>query len=790
MAYFVYNKFIWGEFMLHTKTRWNFLNESMIEDKGETAFERSPITLELLHQRGLIHKEDIESFLSPDLIDLHDTSDLHMIDIAAHRVHHAIEKGEKILVFGDYDADGVSSTTLMMETLQELGAICDFYIPNRFTEGYGPNESAFRDAVNNGFSLVITVDTGIAANHEIDIANDIGLDVIITDHHEIQEHVPDAYAIIHPKCSPNYPFKELAGVGVAFKFAAHLLGYFPKQFLDIVAIGTIADMVPLLEENRVLAHFGLQSLSKTKRPGLKALMQLCQINNPVTEENVGFMIAPRLNAVGRLQDATLAVDLLMTKNLDEATDYAEMIDNLNKERQQIVRTMTAEAEEMVTITPETGIIVVAKEGWNEGVLGIVASRLVKKYDRPAIVLAIKPDTHTAKGSARSIPAFDLFQACLSTENVFTHFGGHAQAAGMSLPIENVELLKEQLDSIILEKLKPEDFTQVIDVNYTLNLSDIDEHLIQDIQNLAPFGMGNPKPIFHIEEVPKSLKRIGSQKNHLKMEFNQDSYSLSGIGFGMGDLFPFISERAPVSVIGELGINEWNGNRKFQIVMKDLGVNDWQLFDHRGKKELDLHTITSDVSELLALGRNGANARCSDDIPFLTYDQEVDALTPVSTLLILDMPESLEQLEKIVAKTKPDNIYACYFVEQGVYMQTFPSRDDFIWFYALVQKRQALDLRKELRQIMKQKNWTKERIIFMSQVFQELGFVKLDNGVVHFVSNPEKKDLQDSRIYQHRIERERVEKTLYYSTFDTLKDWLEQSMEKGDLPKEEMVSNGL
>src|SRR5699024_5836868 len=198
----------------------------------------------------------------------------------AHRVHHAIEKVEKIRVYGYYDADGVSYTPLMMETLQKLGAMRDVYIRNRYTEAYGPDVSVLHDAVNNGIFLHMTVHPRIAANHISDIANDIGLDVIITYHHEIQEHVPDAYAIIHPKCSPNYPFKELAGVGVAFKFAAHLLGYFPKQFLDIVAIGTIADMVPLLEEHRLLAHFGLQSLSKTKRPGLKALMQLCQINNP------------------------------------------------------------------------------------------------------------------------------------------------------------------------------------------------------------------------------------------------------------------------------------------------------------------------------------------------------------------------------------------------------------------------------------------------------------------------------------------------------------------------------
>src|SRR5699024_1433946 len=232
--------------MLRSKAKWNFLEKSMPVSVGETSSSLTPITLQLLKQRGIINESEIKAFLSPELQNLNDASNIHMIDVAAHRVHHAIKTGEKILVFGDYDADGVCATTLMLETLRELGASCDFYIPNRFTEGYGPSEEAFRKAKDNAFTLIITVDTGIAANHEIETANELGLDVIITDHHEIQDKVPDAYAVIHPKCSPNYTFKELAGVGVAFKFATHLLGYFPKQFLDVVAIGTIADMVPLL----------------------------------------------------------------------------------------------------------------------------------------------------------------------------------------------------------------------------------------------------------------------------------------------------------------------------------------------------------------------------------------------------------------------------------------------------------------------------------------------------------------------------------------------------------------
>lgn len=779
--------------MLHSKANWNFLQKSVVPKQVDNSSEAlSPVTLELLEQRGMSDEASINAFLSPDLSNLYDASRIHMIDTAADRVHQAIASGEKILVFGDYDADGVSSTTVMLETLYELGAKADFYIPNRFTEGYGPNEAAFRQAMDDGFSLIITVDTGIAAHHEVEVANEIGLDVIITDHHEVQVCEPDAFSVIHPKCSSDYPFKELAGVGVAFKFAAYLLGYFPRQFLDVLAIGTISDMVPLLDENRILAHFGLESLSKTIRPGLSALIDKCQIDTPLTAEDIGFKIGPRLNAVGRLQDATLAVQLLMTDDENDANMYSEKIDTLNKERKQIVEQITAEAEEMVSFQDESGVIVVAKEGWNEGVLGIAASRLVQAYDRPAIVLSIDTDANIAKGSARSIPAFDLFRACMEARDIFTHFGGHAQAAGMSLPEQSIDELRGRLDKIIWNELNSDDFKPSIDVNGTLTLPEIDEQLIQEIGQLAPFGMDNPKPVFQIEAVPGEIRQIGNQKNHLKMEFKQDTYALSAIGFRMGHLFQHIAPKTQVSIIGELGVNEWNGRRKLQIVMEDLAVNTWQLFDLRGKKKPDFQTLFADSGDILALGTINEATKDPqlEHIPVRTYENGTSELEVVSTMLLLDLPNSLEQLQAIVEKVNPTNIHACYTVTNGVYMQPFPSREDFIWFYALIKKRSELDLRKELQDIMRLKNWKKDRIIFMAKVFQELEFVKINKGVLYIESRPIKKDLQDSMIYQQRKRRASIEKTLYYSTYDTLKDWFKNCLENNAMPKEELAFNEL
>ncbi|WP_309228284.1 single-stranded-DNA-specific exonuclease RecJ [Virgibacillus saliphilus] len=574
--------------MLSSKANWKMNTiQDDIEQWMEDSNDLSPVLKELLRQRRITTAAEASKFLSPEIEDLQSPAGLASINNAAERVHTAIANQEKILIFGDYDADGVTSTTVLLKALIELGADCDYYIPNRFTEGYGPNEEAFTQAYNNGVHVIITVDTGIAAVHEADLAKQMGMDLIITDHHEVHSQLPDAFAIIHPKCSPNYPFKELAGVGVAFKFAQTLLGYFPKQLLAFVAIGTIADLVPLVNENRVLAYYGLRALTSTTNHGIIALKRECHIEGNVTEEDIGFSIGPRINAVGRLQNADLAVRLLMTEDQDEADNIARIVQQLNQERQQIVKDIVQEAEQMLETREKKDVIMVAKEGWNEGVLGIVASKLVQKFDRPAIVLSIKSDGSQVKGSARSIPAFDLFQNCMEIKEYFTTFGGHSQAAGMTFPMENFTSIQHALHTRINEQLNEADFKPVIEVNKTIVVPEINEKLIHEINKLAPFGISNPKPVFQLKDVPSQVRQIGSMKNHLKLQFKKDDGIVEGIGFGMGELYPYISPHTPITVVGELGINEWNGNKKAQIIMRDMRIEDWQLFDHRGKRNVDL-----------------------------------------------------------------------------------------------------------------------------------------------------------------------------------------------------------
>ncbi|TRM12806.1 single-stranded-DNA-specific exonuclease RecJ [Lentibacillus cibarius] len=771
--------------MLQSKMKWNF-PETITRPVDFDIGNFSPLISELLMQRGIKSNEDAKKFLSPDLAQLYNVEWLSDIQKATNRIHRAIEVEEKILVYGDYDADGVSSTTIMMETLQNLGADCDYYIPNRFTEGYGPNEAAFRAAYENGFRLIVTVDTGIASVHEAEVAKRLGIDLIITDHHEVQAELPDAYAIVHPKCSPDYPFKELAGAGVALKFSESLLGYFPKQLLDLAAIGTIADLVPLLGENRIIAHYGLQKLTTTSRPGIIAIKNESGIQGHVTEDDVGFSIGPRLNAVGRLQDADLAVQLLMADDTDDAARIAGMVEEINLERKSIVSEIVKEAENMASPVNDQGVIVVAKEGWNQGVLGIVASNLVRKYDRPAIVLSIFPENGEVKGSARSIPAFDLFSACMEIRDIFTHFGGHAQAAGMTLPLSNVQTLKQELNAMIFQQLSKADFAQVVEISKTITVPEINEELITEISQLAPFGMANPKPVFHVKAIPSSVRQIGNGKKHLKLQFQKDNYKLDGIGFGLGNLYQQLSRQTPLSVVGELNINEWNGFRKVQMVIQDMKIDEWQLFDHRGMKGFDITPYVQQDTGYAAVFQQLPDAnQLPGNVVCVTYDTDVSSLEGIHTLFLYDFPPSLTVMENLVKNLKPDNIHVCFYLQDSTFMKAFPAREDFKWLYGLLAKRQTIHLQKELPMVMDAKGWTKDRILFMSSVFFELDFVKIEEGTMKLNANPLKKDLSESAKYQERLNRVEIEKTLYYSTYNELKTWFSNCLECRLEPEEEI-----
>lgn len=772
--------------MLHSQSKWIFTYKDNQPKEGKPwSLEVAPIVKQMLQQRGIETEEEAELFLNPSLAALHDSKLLDSIDKAAERVKIAIEKGESILVYGDYDADGVTSTAVMVEALRQAGAMCDYYIPNRFTEGYGPNKEAFREAHRQGFQVIITVDNGIAGVEEVALANELGIDVIITDHHELQETLPDAYAIIHPKCSPDYPFKELAGVGVAFKFATHLLGQIPQDLLDLVSIGTVADLVPLQEENRILVHYGLKQLETTKRPGLIALKNLAKLQDGVNEEDIGFRIAPRLNAVGRLQDANVAVDLLLTDDPGEAEELAGYVQELNTERQQIVTQITKEAKEMIErnlTLNESSVIVIAKEGWNQGVLGIVASRLVEAYRKPAIVLSVLPDSHQAKGSARSIEAFDLFENCMKVKNLFDQFGGHAMAAGMTINLENVDKLREELSALADKLITEEDAKPVISIDQTIQVKDITLDMLKQLDRFAPYGMGNPKPMFHLTAVPSDMRQIGATKNHLKFKLNDKDAEIDGIGFGFGYLTNSIAPLTEVEAVGELTINEWNGIKKPQLSLKDISVSEWQLFDLRRMKNW-FSKITNEEDSCFVAFRDETY---DEQIPaIMSPNQLYESRTSIRNLYLLDYPNNLSEFQHFLKNVTFENLTVCFQVTDDAFFHSIPTKEEFKWLYQLIRKRNYFDYKVDAPKLAKYKSWKLDKVKFMFQVFYELNFVTKKDKLIVPTPNPAKQDLESSTLYQEKLKAKDTEELLLYSSYHELKKWIKEQIES-ELPKEEMA----
>jgi len=785
--------------MLKSRTRWvvKETDRSKAEELA-VALNIAPLTASLLVNRGFDTVETARYFLFEENQTFHDPFLLKDMDKLVARVNQAIQDQEPILIFGDYDADGVSSTTVMMRVLVDLGANVDYYIPNRFTEGYGPNEPAFRQAAENGVRLIITVDTGISALHEADVAKELGIDLIITDHHEPGPKLPDAFAIIHPKLEDSiYPFRDLAGVGVAFKVAHALYGFIPEDLLEIAAIGTIADLVSLTDENRLIAKKGIQQMKRTENLGLKALLSMTKTELPsISEETVGFVIGPRINAAGRLGSADPAVQLLLTNDRDEAMMLAEEIDGLNKERQTLVASIADEAiAEVENNYPikDNHVLVIGMEGWNSGVIGIVASRLVEKYYRPTIVLSFDKEKGLAKGSARSIQGFDLFKNLSTCRDILPHFGGHPMAAGMTLKLEDVDTLRQRLNALAAEQLTETDLIPVTEVDIEVSLGDISIDSIAEMGQLAPYGVDNPKPKVLIKEAQiASMRKIGANQNHLKVTLVNEAATLDGIGFSLGQLHEEISPISSLSAIGELSINEWNNIRKPQIFLQDLAVHNWQLFDIRGlrrpEKLIDMIPAGNTKWILFETGNQETFHRyCGDDL--LIVENEEDAAQAdiqAKNIVLLDLPPSMQVLEKLVSGKQPARIYVHFHKEDSDFFSTIPTREHFKWFYAFLAKRDTFDLKRHGEELAKYRGWTKETVEFMSKVFFDLEFVKINNGFISLEKNVPKRDLSESKTYQKKQATFTLENELLYSSFEQLKSWFDHVIQ-GSVQNEEAIS---
>lgn len=775
--------------MLKSKTRWvvRETDQNLVKQLVNE-LQITPLVASLLVNRGFDTVDSARYFLFGKE-EFHDPYLLKGMDLAVNRIRTAVAEQEPILIFGDYDADGVSSTSLLMLTLRDLGANVQFYIPNRFSEGYGPNEPAFRHAAETGIKLIITVDTGIAAIHVAAIAKELGLDLIITDHHEPGPELPEALAIIHPKLPDStYPFRELAGVGVAFKLAHALYGRVPEHLFEIAVIGTIADLVSLTGENRLIAKKGLEKLKQTNNLGLKAILKLAGVDPlSINEETIGFTLAPRINAVGRLADADMAVELILTDDPYEAAQLAEEMEALNKSRQSIVNSITGEAiEEVERNYPidTNKVLVIGKEGWNAGVIGIVASRLVEKYYRPTIVLSYDREKGLAKGSARSIAGFDLFQNLSTCRDILPHFGGHPMAAGMTLKLDDVDDLRIRLNKLAADQLTDEDFIPVTFLDEEVHLEDISLTSLEEMNRLSPYGVDNAKPKVLIKNVEiANIKKIGSEQNHLKILLNENGLNLDGVGFGLGQMADHISPAAKISLVGELSINEWNNIRKPQIFVHDVAVDTWQLFDYRGQKRFsNILTIVPVENRRIVFFHQEHFEKIypslKDEAVLIQNEEQANELDVDGTNLVLaDFPPSKEIIFRVLNGKQPARVYAFFYKESSDFFSTVPTRDHFKWFYSLLMKKGPIDLKRYGDAIAKQRGWSRETINFMSKVFYELEFVTINNGILSLTNQPRKRDLTDSRTYQTKQAQYVLEKDLLFSSFQELKGWFDQAFQE-------------
>jgi single-stranded-DNA-specific exonuclease len=542
----------------------------------------SPLMAQLLLNRGVSDSKSAKSFLFPKLADLTDPMSLKDIDHAVEMIIKTMESGEQIAVFGDYDADGITSTALLSNFFSELGVPITCYIPNRLDEGYSLNDEAIKKLAKRGIRLIITVDCGISNRKEIELARDLGLKVVITDHHQIPHDFDPICPVINPnRKDSSFPFKTLAGVGVAFFLAIALRmelrnrNWFKdipepdlKHYLDLVALGTVADMVPLIDLNRTLVQSGIEVMKNSIWPGIKAIKETSGIDpHRISSHDLAFKLSPRLNAPGRMGDIKTGLRLLTTNSKSVAVKSAHQLSKMNTIRQQIVGDIIDEIEE--TIIRESDIkdrrtIVLAREGWHKGVLGIVASRLLDRYHRPALVLTIKDGVAT--GSGRSIDGFNLHSSLTSLDHLFEKYGGHYHAAGCTLKASNIEKLAHGLEELAREKLNKEALIPALDIDADIKISELTFETVMGLKDLEPFGTGNSEPLFYSEGVSVIRSWIVGEK-HLKLKVGQGNAVLDAIGFGMGDLHSL--EGRSVNMVFTPEINEWNGLRKIQLRINDL-----------------------------------------------------------------------------------------------------------------------------------------------------------------------------------------------------------------------------
>ena len=723
------------------KYNWIYPNYDENFIKELESYSISKNVAKILNARNITDMNSVKKYFSDEYEEGYDPFLMYDMQKAVDRINEAIENEEKILVYGDYDADGITSTVLLVETLISMGANVSSYIPNRFEEGYGPNKEAFTKIINSGITLIITVDNGIAGVEEVDLANELGCDVIVTDHHKIQDTIPNAYAIIHPEHPEgNYPFKKLAGVGVAFKLAHALLEIFPDFLLDLVAIGTIADMVSITDENRIFVKQGLELINEDPRIGLKMLLELSGIDTKIDEQTVGFYIAPKLNSIGRMDSAKLGLTFLMAEDPVTARALAEQIEQYNIERKQVTEDIVQDVINKIESSDkkQKNVIMVSGE-YHEGVLGIVASNIVEKYQKPVFIMNEKDGI--LKGSARSIFDFNIYVAMNKISDLFVAFGGHTLAAGFSFEESNFEKIEKFLDSEFEEFKQNNDLKANKNIDIVTSLEDISYQFLNSLDALKPYGMDFEKPTVLIENAMVLNKAyFGSEKQYLRLTIADEVGNLDCITFKDSVTFDKVEKNDIIDLLCNIDKNNFNGRTKLQAHIIDINVKEF-LFE-------DLRFIDYDITNIDKNCLKLSKHKDDKDNNFYQY-KDIDSLIDkeFEYIYLLDIPTSKEYLYKII-NLKPKKVFLICEEKQVLSDVYLIDKNRLIKLFNLIlsTNNKQINVAQQLDKLLTALKTNVDSLKIMIQIFKELELIKFVNNTI--ILNPDYKtvDLKKSSSF--------------------------------------------
>ena len=723
------------------KYNWIYPNYDENFIKELESYSISKNIAKILNARNITDMTSVKKYFSDEYEEGYDPFLMHDMQKAVDRINEAIENEEKILVYGDYDADGITSTVLLVETLISMGANVSSYIPNRFEEGYGPNKEAFTKIIDSGITLIITVDNGIAGVEEVDLANELGCDVIVTDHHKIQDTIPNAYAIIHPEHPEgNYPFKKLAGVGVAFKLAHALLEIFPDFLLDLVAIGTIADMVSITDENRIFVKQGLELINEDPRIGLKMLLELSGIDTKIDEQTVGFYIAPKLNSIGRMDSAKLGLTFLMAEEPVTARALAEQIEQYNIQRKQVTEDIVKDVISKIENSEkkQKNVIMVSGE-YHEGVLGIVASNIVEKYQKPVFIMNEKEGV--LKGSARSIFDFNIYVAMNKISDLFLAFGGHTLAAGFSFEKSNFEKIEEFLDNEFEEFKQNNDLKANKNIDIVTSLEDISYQFLNSLDALKPYGMDFEKPTVLIENAMVLNKAyFGSEKQYLRLTIADEVGNLDCITFKDSVTFDKVEKNDIIDLLCNIDKNNFNGRTKLQAHIIDIHIKEF-LFE-------DLRFINYDIANIDTNYLKLSKHRDDKDNNFYQY-KDLDSLIDkeFEYIYLLDIPTSKEYLYKII-NLKPKKVFLICEEKQVLSDVYLIDKNRLIKLFNLIlsTNNKQINVAQQLDQLLVVLKTNVDSLKIMIQIFKELELINFVNNTI--ILNPDYKtvDLKKSSSF--------------------------------------------